>query len=264
MATGKILPVLPQLGDRRVGRPVDARNDAVSAASIRIALPVLLAVVTSMAFAAPTPPTITLLTPGNGTLVEGAPTFRWRIDSTVPAAGGTVTVTHRVAGDLALTQDVTTTSRSCPAENLNCWTSVAPQRSYRGPHYWQVSLTGAVTATSRTWMFASVAPRLEPDRQRPRVLAHRGAATRGRKAVFVAQVADNRGMARMRVDLLYRNQLVFRAVTLLKPVRWSVRQRFDSRVRLSRSLYPGPHRLCVTAWDRTGNQAKSCSRYILR
>jgi hypothetical protein len=68
----------------------------------------------------------------------------------------------------------------------------------------------------------------------------------------------------LRVDLLYRNQLVFRAVTLLKPVLWGVRQRFDSRVRLSRSLYPGPYRLCVTAWDRTGNQAKSCSRYVIR
>ena len=236
----------------------------MSAASIRIALPVLLAVVTSTAFAAPTPPTITLLTPGNGTLVEGAPTFRWRIDSTVPAAGGTVTVTHRVASDVAMTQNVTTTSRPCAAGSLNCWTSIAPQRSYRGPQYWQVSLSGAVTATSRTWMFQSVAPQLEPDRQRPHVFACRGSATRGRKAVFVARVADNRGEARMRVDLLYRNQLVFRAVTLLKPVRWSVRQRFDSRVRLSRSLYPGPHRLCVTAWDRTGNQAKSCSRYIIR
>jgi hypothetical protein len=93
----------------------------------------------------------------------------------VLAAGGAVTVSHRVGADVALTQNVTTTSRSCAAQNLNCWTSVAPQRSYRGPHYWQVSLTGAVTATSRTWMFQGVAPRREPDRQRPRVLAHRGA-----------------------------------------------------------------------------------------
>jgi hypothetical protein len=113
-------------------------------------------------------------------------------------------------------------------------------------------------------MFQRVAARLGLDRERPRVLAYRGSAVRGRKALFVARVADNSGQARMRVDLLYRYQPVFRAMTLLKPVRWTVRQRFDSRVRLSRSLYPGPHRLCVTAWDRTGNQARSCARYVLR
>jgi hypothetical protein len=68
----------------------------------------------------------------------------------------------------------------------------------------------------------------------------------------------------MRVDLLHRNQLVFRAMTLLKPVRWTVSQRFDSRAPLSRSLAPGPYRLCVTAWDRTGNRASSCARYSIR
>lgn len=234
----------------------------VFAAWTRIAPLALLVGFGSTAVAA-TAPSVTLLTPGNGTLVEGAPTFRWRIDSPQPVAG-TVTVTHRVATDIALTQNVTTTSRTCPGQNLNCWTSVAPARTYRGPQYWQVSVTGALAAASRTWMFQRVAPRLELDRQRPRVLAYRGAATRGRKAVFVARVSDNRREARMRVDLLYRNQLVFRAMTLLKPVRWNVRQRFDSRVPLSRSLAPGPYRLCVTAWDRTGNRAGSCARYAIR
>jgi hypothetical protein len=80
----------------------------------------------------------------------------------------------------------------------------------------------------------------------------------------VARVADDRGEARMQVDLAYRYQLVFRTVTLLKPVLWSVRQRFDSRIRLARSLHPGDHRLCVTAWDRTGNRARSCARYVIR
>jgi hypothetical protein len=236
----------------------------VFAACIRIALLALLAGFASTAVAAPPPATVTLLAPGNGTLVEGAPTFRWRIDLAQPAPAGTVTVTHRVATDVGLTQNVTTTTRSCSAQNVNCWTSVAARRSHRGPQYWQVSVTGALTATSRTWMYQSTAAQVQPDRQRPRVRAYRGSGTRGRKAVFVARVADDRGEARMRVDLAYRNQLVFRAMTLLKPVRWSVRQRFDSRVALSRSLHPGPYRLCVTAWDRTGNQAKSCARYSIR
>jgi hypothetical protein len=137
----------------------------------RTALLTLLVGFASTAVAA-TAPSVTLLAPGNGTLVEGAPTFRWPIDSPHPVAG-TVTVTHRVATDIALTQNVTTTSRSCPAQNLNCWTSFALVRTSRGPQYWQVSVTGALTATSRTWMFQRVAPRLEPDRQRPRALAYR-------------------------------------------------------------------------------------------
>ena len=236
----------------------------VFAAWIRIGLLAVLSGFAATALAAPPQASVTLLAPGNGTLVEGAPTFRWRVDPAQPAAGGTVTVTHRVADDVAFTQNVTTTSRSCAVQNVNCWTSVAPRRSYSGPQYWQVAVSGALTGTSRTWMFQRAAARLQPDRRRPRVLAYRGSATRGRKAVFVARVADDRGEARMRVDLLYRHQLVFRAMTLLKPVRWSVKQRFDSRVALQRSLVPGPYRLCVTAWDRTGNQARSCARYLVR
>lgn len=206
---------------------------------------------------------VTLLAPGNGTLVEGAVAFRWRVDSDVATAQGSVTVTHQVAADVAFTQNVTTTTRSCSATNVNCWTSI-PGRTLRGRHYWRVSLTGAVTAVSPTWMFQSVSGGYTPDRTQPRVRAYPGAGTRGRKAVFVARVADDSGQARMQVDLAYRNQPVFRTVTLLKRVRWSVRQRFDSRAPLSRSLAPGAYRLCVTAWDRTGNRAKSCARYSIR
>jgi hypothetical protein len=100
-----------------------------------------------------------------------------------------------------------------------------------------------VNAVSPTWMFQGVAERLGLDRTRPRVPTYPGAGTRGRNAVFVARVADDRGEARMQVDLTYRNQLVFRTMTLLKRVRWSVKQHFDSRVALSRSLHPGPFRL---------------------
>lgn len=235
----------------------------VSAARLTIALAALLAL--TCAASAPaqvSKATVTLVAPANGTLVPGTVAFRWRVD-TDQAGAGTVTVTHQLAADVAFTQNVTTTTRSCPAVSPNCWTAFAPPRSVKGRYFWRVSLTGALTAVSPTWMFQSVAG-FQPDRTRPRVRAYPGAGTRGRKAVFVARVADDRGQARMQVDLAYRNQLVFRTMTLLKPVRWSVRQRFDSRVPLARSLAPGPYRLCVTAWDRTGNRAKSCARYVIR
>lgn len=239
------------------------RVPPVSAARMTIGLTLLALTGAVSAPAQVEKTSVTLLAPANGTLVQGAVEFRWRVDSDEASPNGAVTVTHQVAADVSFSQNVTTTTRSCPAVNANCWTAL-PAGSLKGRHYWRVSLTGARTAASPTWMFQSVSGGYRPDRQRPRLRAFPGAATRGRKAVFVAQVADDRGEARMRVDLLYRNQLVFRAMTLLKPVRWSVRQRFDSRAPLSRSLYPGPYRLCVTAWDRTGNQAKSCSRYLIR
>jgi hypothetical protein len=264
----------PELRDRRssaAGR--FPAKPPVSAARTRIVLLVLLAGVAPTAAAASSQvsqPTITLLSPGNGTVVEGSQgrtgvvTFRWQTAWAQPTSG-TVTVTLRVATDPSLTQSVTTTSRSCPAEKVSCWTTVRPNRFYEGGRqYWQVSITGAATATSRTWMFLALPARPTPDRLRPRVQAYRGAARRGRKALFVARVADDHGEARMQVDLAYRNQLAFRTMTLLKPVRWGVRQQFDSRRPLPRSLPPGPYRLCVTAWDRTGNRAKSCARYFVR
>jgi hypothetical protein len=241
----------------------DRRSAAVSAARIRIALIAVLAGVASTADAAPQAPTVTLLAPGNGTLAQGPPTFRWRIDAAATVYGG-VAVTHQVAADQSFTDEVTTTTRQCPAANVNCWSSLLARRAYSGRRYWRVAVSGAVTATSPTWLFVGTTTQTGLDRVRPRVRAYPGAASRGRKAVFVARVSDNRGEARMRVDLAYRNQLVFRTMTLLKPVRWAVKQRFDSRVRLPRSLHPGRYRLCVTAWDRTGNQARSCARYTVR
>jgi hypothetical protein len=215
--------------------------------------------------------TVTLLAPGNGTLAEGVAsstggvTFSWRVDGVSPGVPGAVVVTHRVAADPAFTTGVSSTSQVCPAQNANCWTTVSPRRFYEGGRYfWQVTLSGAVTATSQTWMFQAVAARPKPDRQRPRVQAYAGSARRGSKAIFVARVADDRGEARIQVELLYRHQLLYRAMTLLKPVRWSVRQRFDSRTRIPRALPAGAYRLCFTAWDRTGNRAASCARYRIR
>lgn len=235
----------------------------MSAARLTIGLALLALTGAESAPAQVSTASVTLLTPGNGTLVQGAVAFRWRVASDVATPQASVTVAHQVAADLAFTQNVTTTTRSCPAVNMNCWASL-PGRSLEGRHYWRVSLSGAVAAVSPTWMFQAVSSGYTPDRTRPRVRTYPGAGTRGRKAVFVARVADERGEARMQVDLAYRNQLVFRTVTLLKRVRWSVRQRFDSRVPLSRSLAPGPYRLCVTAWDRTGNRATNCARYTIR
>jgi hypothetical protein len=213
-------------------------------------------------------PTVSLLSPANGSFLEGAAstaasvTFTWRVDGVPGNAPGTVTVTHRLATDPTFTSAVSTTSQTCSAQNVNCWASATPRRFYEGGrYYWQVTVSGAVNATSPTWMFLAAAARPKPDRQRPKVRALPGSAKRGRKAVFAARVADDRGEARLQVELLYRHQLVFRAMTLLRPVRWSVKQHFDSRTRIPRNLPPGGYRLCVTAWDRTGNHAKSCAAY---
>jgi hypothetical protein len=248
----------------------------LSAASTRIGLLVLLAGLALIGSAAAPAqvgrPTVALLAPGNGALLEGAAstaasvTFTWRVDGLpTNVAGGNVTVTHRIGTDPTFTTGVTTTSQTCPAQNVNCWASATPKRSYAvGRYFWQVTLSGAVSATSPTWLFLAAAARPKPDRARPKVQAFAGSAKRGKRAFFVARVGDDHGEARMQVELLYRHQLVFRAMTLLRPVRWTVKQRFDSRVRLPRTMPPGRYRFCLTAWDRTGNHAASCARYTVR
>jgi hypothetical protein len=70
----------------------------VSAAGISTLVLAVVAPAASAADAAP-PAAVTVVAPGNGTLVEGAPRFSWRIDA---PTDGPVTVTHQLATDLAV------------------------------------------------------------------------------------------------------------------------------------------------------------------
>lgn len=212
-----------------------------------------------------TVPQITLLTPANGALVQGdAVTFTWRIDWVQPPSDGVVIVMHKIARDAAFTQNAITSTKGCPATNLNCWASFKPHSGYKGRYYWQVSVSGAGQATSATWMFTAVEPLPAVDRTRPYVRTLSGSARRGTRAFFAAQVRDNKGEVRMRALLTYRGLTVLEGRTPFARVVWTVKQRFHSIRPLSRRLPAGVYKICITAWDRAGNQGRSCARYRVR
>jgi hypothetical protein len=212
-------------------------------------------------------PTIALTAPSNGALVRSSRvSFAWRVDwpRALPVPGGFVQVVHRYAADAALTRQVTTTTRTCPAANVNCWGSYRPSSTFYGRYYWQVSLTGAVQATSPTSLFSVSGPRAELDRSRPYVRALGGTGRRGRSALFLARVRDNSGEARLNAQLTRRGLHVVEGQTAFLPVVWDARQRVRSNRPLPRTLAPGSYRLCVTAWDRAGNQGRHCVQYRVR
>jgi Thrombospondin type 3 repeat len=253
---------------------------------------------------APPPPTITLLTPANGAVIESAvgldkyPTFSWRIDWPGAPTSGTYTISWKLAADPYFTQKVTVDNHTCPVQNLNCW-SLTPAAVYGPPYgnvwYWQVSIHGV--ADSPVWQFKAVNPpdkdrdgvadrrdncpsvsnasqrdsnldgrgdACQPDRSAPRVRALAGSAVRGKIAFFGARVGDDRGEARMAVEVAYRGHPVLRGSFGLQAVAWSARQTFVSQQPVPRLLPAGTYRYCATAWDRAGNRARSCADYRIR
>jgi hypothetical protein len=214
-----------------------------------------------------TPPQITLLAPANGAIVEDSPEkpnaveFKWRVDWSQPPAVGAVIVSVKWATDPGFTENVSGGNQTCPATNVNCWTSFSPNHTWKGRYYWKVTVASEQPAESATWMFTGVEAPPQPDRTRPYVRTFSGSAKRGKRAFFSARVRDNKGEVRMRAVLSYRARPVLEGRTRFAPVAWSVRQRFYSIRPLPRQLPAGIYKICITAWDRAGNQGRSCARY---
>jgi hypothetical protein len=218
-------------------------------------------------------PELTLLTPANGATVvhSGAlatpPTLGWRIDWRDAPAAGSVLVVVRVGTDAPLTQNVSENTFACTVRSASCRTSFKPNRVHAGTNYWRVRLAGSVRATSETWSFVSVrqgSTPTGPDRVKPRVRALPGVAQRGQTAFFAARVADDRRVARLRAALLRRGHEVVRAAATFRTVAWARAQTLYTNRPLSRGLAAGAYRLCVTAWDRAGNNGRSCAAYRVR
>lgn len=217
-------------------------------------------------------PEIVLVTPGNGiTVLNSAelgfgPTFGWRIDWRDAPATGTVLLTVRIGTDPALTQNVAENTFSCPVRSASCRTSFRPNRVYSGRYYWRVSLGGAARASSATWSFVGVRQGGTggADRTKPRVQALGGVAQRGQTAFFSARAADDRGVVRLRAALTRRGHELARVSAAFRPVIWTRPQTLFSNRPLPRGLAAGAYRLCVTAWDRAGNAARSCAPYRVR
>lgn len=116
-------------------------------------------------------PTITLLSPANGTTITSSvttqtyPTFTWHVTWDAPEAA---TLMWQIASDPGFTQKATGENHFCPADNVNCWTSFQPHSVYRPPYgsvwYWRVGVqTSAGIVYSPTATFTAVNP---PDRDK--------------------------------------------------------------------------------------------------
>jgi len=247
-------------------------------------------------------PSITLLTPANGTTVESTigtyPTFTWHVDWAQPES---TTVLFETATDPAFTQNVTVDTHFCTADNVNCWTAFQPQSVYSqvaSIWYWRVGLTtSGGTVYSATFHFAAVPPRdldhdgvpdskdncplrsnpdqrdsnhdgkgdaCQPDHVKPRVKVAAGSARRGQRAFVRARVADDRGTVRLYVTLAYRNHVMFRGAFGWTQTTWGPTYTFYTRAALPRFLPAGTYLACVKAWDKAGNHALACSRYRVR
>jgi hypothetical protein len=208
---------------------------------------------------------VVLVSPANGALIQRSHVaFVWRVDLPRPITSGAVEVSHRYASDRAMTQQVSTTTRTCPATDVNCWTTHRPRETLYGRYYWQVTLSGAVQASSTTHLLSVAGPRDALDRRRPSVRALGGSASRGRRALFLARVGDNSGEARLDAQLTHRGVPVVEGKAGFAPAAWLARRGIRSTRPLSRRLSAGAYLLCVTAWDRAGNRSQSCARYRVR
>ena len=213
-----------------------------------------------------TPPQITLLAPANGAAVQGstglnAVEFKWRIDWAQPPAVGVVIISVKWATDPGFTQNVSGANQTCPVTNINCWTTFRPNHTWKGRYYWKVTIASDEPAESATWMFTGIEAPPQIDQTRPYVRTSPGSVKRGKRAFFTAQVRDNKGEVRMRALLTYRGRPVLDGRTGFARVLWTVRQRFYSIRPMPRQLPAGIYKICITAWDRAGNQGQSCARY---
>ena len=197
---------------------------------------------------------------------ELAATFGWRVDWRDAPAGGPVLVTVRVASDEALTLHAVENTFPCQVRSAGCRSSFRPNRLYSGRYYWRVSLSGAVRATSPTWSFVGVrrSGPVGADRTNPRVRALSGVAQRGQTAFFSARVGDDRNVVRLRAALMRKGRERARAAAAFRTVAWARPQTLFSSRPLPRGLATGAYRLCVRAWDRAGNAARSCAPYRIR
>jgi hypothetical protein len=249
-------------------------------------------------------PTITLLTPPNGSTVvmtptaQTYPTFTWRVDWATPES---TIVRHEMATDPGFTQNHSVNTNYCPASNVNCWTSFQSRTEYAPPTrvwYWRVGLTTtAGIAYSQTFMFTATTPpdrdrdgvyddtdncptvvnrdqrdsnrdgkgdACQPDQVKPRVAVYPGSARRGRRAYIRARIADDRDFVRVYVTLTFRGRALYRGTFSAPQTSWAVVETFYTLTRLPRFLPAGRYLACVQAWDKAGNRARSCAPYRVR
>jgi hypothetical protein len=220
-------------------------------------------------------PTITLLTPAQGSPVSSAawlhtyPAFTWRIDWPDVASSiqsSTVLVTVTTATDQWFTQNVTQENNMCPVQNLNCW-SYSPQVVWGmkpdTTWYWRVGVdTSHGFVYSQTASFIAKPP---SDQTAPRVQAMAGKGKRGATADVDVRAADAPyNQVRFRIAITGHGHTLFDGPSDFLNVGWGHLTHLSTNTPLPTSAPPGRYRVCITAWDHVGNKsAPSCAAYTV-
>jgi len=213
-------------------------------------------------------PTVTLLTPANGSTITVKPdsyiTYRWQVSWPDAPPQGIITTVWQLSTDpyFGPGQLAGTESQTCSAQNYACWITWTPPRAYGPPYgktfYWRVQFNGVYSAVG------SFSVKLAPDRVKPKVRAYGGSARRGTTAHFMARAADDRGAIRYRATLEWHGLTVLARSFPLLESSWSAPLDFWSARPLSRRMRRGRYQFCIKAWDRAGNSARNCALYRIR
>jgi hypothetical protein len=262
---------------------------------ILIALVVTALVPASSALSAPgddpAPPTITLLSPANGTPVtldeNHPPTFSWKID--FPSPPSNPVIFFQLSTDPTFQGQKYSESKVCDTANPACFTSL------KAAYYWWYSATGGKGAPAKgdvtlywrvtvTYAFAreaaasaswtlkgSAAPAAAPDKpnvpvvpdtEKPRVSVEGAKAKRGAKARVLFHVWDNRGVVTATARLLYQGHELGRTAKTFTNVSWSYTYIYWFNV--PRWFRSGSYRACIAARDPAGNSAERCATVRIR
>ena len=245
-------------------------------------IPVLLAalVIASAAAADGGAPTVTLLSPANGTTLtldgKHDTAFSWRIDfAQQPTAPTGITFT--VSVDPTFLGPHYTESRSCDSSNAACFTSTtltgtswinAATGSNGLPSrpvtlYWRVSVdwqSGQPPATSANGLLNG-APGL--DKTPPRIAVKGTTVKRGSRARVTFQIADDSGTVTAKARLVYRGRTLLSTTKTFTDVDWANVYVFWFDV--PRTGVPtGRYSACVRGTDLHGNSAQRCATVTIR
>ncbi len=234
----------------------------------------------STAAADGTAPTVTLLSPANGTTLtldgKHNQTFSWRID--YPQAPTQPTsVTFTVSVDPTFFGPHYTESRTCDPSNPACFTSTTPAgtswiNSATGSSglpsravtlYWRVSVVwqaGQAPVNSANGLLNGV-PGV--DRTPPRVAVKGTTVKRGSRARVTFQLDDDSGTVTAKARLLYHGKTLLSSTKTFTDVDWANVYVFWFDV--PRTGVPtGRYSACVRATDVHGNSAQRCAIVRIR
>jgi hypothetical protein len=247
----------------------------------RFLLVLVAALVTASAASAEgTAPTVTLLSPANGTSVtldgKHVTTFSWRVDFAQTQTEST-TITFMVSADPTFQGPHYTESRSCATTTPACFTTTTLQgtswiNDATGSNglpsrpltlYWQVSVawqSGQPFATSANGLLSGV-PGI--DKTPPRIAVKGTTVKRGSRARVTFQLADDSGTVTAKARLLYHGKTLLTSTKTFTDVDWANVYVFWFDV--PRTGVPtGKYSACVRATDMHGNSAQRCAVVRIR